>query len=110
MYAYNQDTFNTLAAPGDTLDFSDGAHRCPPSRLLCFKSPLRGGGAVGHWAARGHLGTLVDQVDVLTPYFDYIPPDLVSLFVTNMYGTACGSLCFRPCQTDLYVFAAVDCT
>jgi len=42
VYAYNQDTFNTLAAPGDTLDFSDGAHRCSPSRLWCFQSPYVG--------------------------------------------------------------------
>jgi len=82
----------------------------PAVKVVVLPVALRGGGAVGHWAARGHLGTLVDQVDVLTPYFDYIPPDLVSLFVTNMYGTAGRSLCSCPCQTDLYVFAAVDCT
>lgn len=29
---------------------------------------------------------LTDNVDVCTPYFDYIPPELVNLFVTNSAG------------------------
>jgi len=74
---------------------------CDAARRLTL-----GGGPVGLSAARGHPGSLVDQVDVLTPYFDYIPPDLVSLFVTNMYGAAGTSLYARPCPTDLSGFSA----
>ncbi|ORY02083.1 translation initiation factor eIF-2B beta subunit [Basidiobolus meristosporus CBS 931.73] len=31
-------------------------------------------------------GDLIDKIDLVNPYFDYIPPELVSLFITNVGG------------------------
>lgn len=44
----------------DALDFAD------PSSVLGFEE-----------------GNLVDKVEVLNPYYDYVGPDLVDVFVTN---------------------------
>ena len=39
---------------------------------------------------RARSGDLVDKVDVITPQYDYVPPELVSLFVTNVYAPSTG--------------------
>ena len=44
------------------LDFSD------PSNVLGFEE-----------------GNLVDKVDVMNPYYDYVGPELVDVFITNEY-------------------------
>jgi translation initiation factor eIF-2B subunit beta len=44
------------------LDFAD------PSSVLGFEE-----------------GNLVDKVDVLNPYFDYVEPELVDVYITNEY-------------------------
>ena len=44
------------------LDFAD------PSSVLGFEE-----------------GNLVDKVDVLNPYYDYVKPELVDVFITNEY-------------------------
>ncbi|ORX89536.1 translation initiation factor eIF-2B beta subunit [Basidiobolus meristosporus CBS 931.73] len=31
-------------------------------------------------------GELIDKIDLVNPYFDYVPPELVSLFITNVGG------------------------
>lgn len=33
-------------------------------------------------------GDLVDQVDVVNPVFDYVPPELIDLYITNLGGHA----------------------
>ena len=30
-------------------------------------------------------GEIIEDIDAVNPFFDYVPPNLVSLFVTNVY-------------------------
>eukprot|EP00053_Salpingoeca_punica_P006853 m.63926 g.63926 ORF g.63926 m.63926 type:complete len:348 (+) comp13892_c0_seq2:85-1128(+) len=54
--SYDQDRFNTLVSPNDTLDYSDAE--------------------------------LAGRVQCLQPMFDYVPPELVNLFISNLGGHA----------------------
>jgi len=44
-------------------------------------------------------GDLVDKVDVVNPYYDYVRPDLVDVYVTNEYACLSASLApfLSPC-------------
>lgn len=49
--AYEQDTFNVFASPGDVLPYSSGP--------------------------------VLNKVHIYNPIFDYVPPELVTLFITH---------------------------
>ena len=53
LYAHDQETFNELLSPGTVLNFRDLS------------------------------ATFLENVQVLRPAYDYVPPDLISLFITN---------------------------
>jgi translation initiation factor eIF-2B subunit beta len=59
LYAFDQDTFNEHVAPTQILKFEDASFSA---------------------AAEG------DRLDVVNPAYDYVPPELVTLFVTNEYA------------------------
>ncbi|KAK9737179.1 Initiation factor 2 subunit family [Popillia japonica] len=54
--AYEQDTFNVFASPGDVLPYSSGP--------------------------------VLNKVHIYNPIFDYVPPELVTLFITHQGGNA----------------------
>lgn len=38
------------------------------------------------WPAADYAADIADAVHVIHPLFDYVPADLVNLFIFNMYG------------------------
>lgn len=53
-------------------------------------------------------GDLVDKVDVVNPYYDYVRPDLVDVYVTNEYAYLSCSFPFpSPPPPDIHPPAAI---
>jgi len=67
LYAFDEDTFNDHKAPGQILDYSTGMLFCIIFLFFMFV-----------------LDTF-ESVSVQNPAFDYVPPELVDLYLTNMY-------------------------
>jgi translation initiation factor eIF-2B subunit beta len=69
--AYDQDTFNNLQNPNEVLEYAAGEHLGGQS------------GRVTDERACVHAGELVGDASVQNPAYDYVPPELITLFISN---------------------------
>lgn len=70
-YPYDTDIYNLCVSPDPVYKFEDGKRSC---LFVYFNAGLILGTTVD----------MLDKIDVVNPYFDFISPDKVSLFITNV--------------------------
>ncbi|CAG8626940.1 24999_t:CDS:10 [Cetraspora pellucida] len=86
LYPYDEDSFNDLVAPDPVLSFNEGKKlnvQChhPTCESITFVLNI------SHQIFVLYIkGDLIDKVTLLNPYYDYVSPELVSLFITNTGG------------------------
>jgi translation initiation factor eIF-2B subunit beta len=79
---YDKDEFADLASPHDTLDFSEGGSSLWPDIELTIA-------LFREYAADYRLACAAGcmaNVEVRSPIYDYVPPQLISLYITNGYA------------------------
>jgi translation initiation factor eIF-2B subunit beta len=86
--AYDQDAFNSLGNPAAIADFSDGEPQVAERGLWGLHASHGLYVLVLGCGCSQRAGGLVDKITCLNPLFDYVPPDLVTLFVSNLGGNA----------------------
>mmetsp|Transcript_16791 Transcript_16791/g.43444 ORF Transcript_16791/g.43444 Transcript_16791/m.43444 type:complete len:436 (+) Transcript_16791:64-1371(+) len=88
IFPSDADDFNVLLSPASVLAYEDtgaleinaGAHPAEHGRPT-------DAGRQSHSAGREGAGAGVFAADSPSPAYDYIPPELISLFITNIGGT-----------------------
>ena len=74
-----QDSCNKFVVPHDVMKFSEGR----TSRIYCDRV-LKNVALLFFQNIISLAGSILSKIDVHNPVFDYIPPELVNLCISNM--------------------------
>ena len=80
-----QDTLNDLVSPSSDMEYGEVASMVESN----------GGSNNIHLGEDEKKYNMMETVELVNPVHDYIPPDLIKVYVTNIFG-------FQPCRILSY--------
>ena len=88
IFPYDEEHLNSHSSPDAILPFANG--------IICFLCVFHICGILNMWRT-----DMIDRIDVINPMYDYVPPEMVSMFITNQY------ICFFLAFFSFFFFFCV---